>query len=129
MATLIGLIACYGAKMLRPFSMPSDSVAIKPIYPIKPIEHKNRKNLRDELQMSDFPEMQYKDEGDQVELGPDARALDLWQVVYRSSRQPLATRMRGAAIALPFESPKLTATAVSSMDGEHFAAMLGAGHC
>jgi hypothetical protein len=46
------------------------------------------------------------------------------QVVYRSSRQPLATRMRGAAIALPFESPKLTATAVSSMDGEHFGAML-----
>ena len=98
--------------------------AIKPINPIKPIKHKNRKNLRDELQMSDFPKMEYKDEGDQVELGPDARALDLLQVVYRSSRQPLAVRMRAAALAIPFESPKLTAMAVSSMDGDHFAAML-----
>lgn len=46
------------------------------------------------------------------------------QKVYRSSKLPLPVRMRAAAIALPFESPKLTAMAVSSMNGEHFAAML-----
>jgi hypothetical protein len=32
--------------------------------------------------------------------------------------------MRAAAFAIPFESPKLTAMAVSSMNGDHFAAML-----
>jgi hypothetical protein len=32
--------------------------------------------------------------------------------------------MRAAALAIPFESPKLTATAVSAMDGEHFASLL-----
>ena len=32
--------------------------------------------------------------------------------------------MRAAAIALPFESPKLTAMAVNALSGQNFAAML-----
>jgi|SRR6476660_4466326 len=74
--------------------------------------------------MSDFPEIEYEPEESEVELAPDENSLDFLQKVYRSSRQPLAVRMRAAAIALPFESPKLTAMAVSSMNGEHFVAML-----
>ena len=68
---------------------------------------------------------QQRDDGSaELELAPDETSLDFLQKVYRSSGQPLATRMRAAAIALPFESPKLTAMAVSSMNGDHFAAML-----
>jgi hypothetical protein len=53
-----------------------------------------------------------------------ASALDYLQDVYRGRRVAEHSRMRAAMAALPFESPKLTATAVSSMDGDHFAAML-----
>ena len=74
--------------------------------------------------MSDFPEIEYEPEESEVELAPDENSLDFLQKVYRSSRQPLAVRMRAAAIALPFESPKLTAMAVSSMNGKHFASLL-----
>ena len=65
-----------------------------------------------------------EEERELLEVAEDETSLDFLQKVYRSSRQPLSTRMRAAAIALPFESPKLTAMAVSSMNGEHFAAML-----
>ena len=75
--------------------------------------------------MSDFPEMEYEpEESAELELAPDEASLDFLQKVYRSSRQPLAVRMRAAALAIPFESPKLTAMAVSSMNGNDFAAML-----
>ena len=68
---------------------------------------------------------QQRDDGSaELELAPDEASLDFLQKVYRSSRQPLSVRMRAAAIALPFESPKLTAVATSNMNGEHFAAML-----
>jgi len=59
-----------------------------------------------------------------AEDGEPRSALEYCQDVYRGRRQADPWRMRAAMAALPFESPKLTATAVSSMDGEHFAALL-----
>jgi hypothetical protein len=59
------------------------------------------------------------DEGERT-LG----SLEFLQAIYRDTQAPLSVRMRAAIEALPFESPKLSATAI--VQGQDFAALLDA---
>jgi hypothetical protein len=65
--------------------------------------------------MSNFPEMEYMESGELelIELGPDETSLSLLQRVYRSTKQPIARRIRAAMAALPMEHPKLGAVATA----------------
>ena len=51
-------------------------------------------------------------------------SLQLLQAIYKDKKQPLNVRVRCAIEALPFEVPKLSATAITSMDEKSFAAQL-----
>ena len=50
--------------------------------------------------------------------------LEFLEAVYLNNDLPLSVRMRAAVECAPYVHPKLTAIATSSMDGDHFAAML-----
>ena len=61
-------------------------------------------------------------EEDQIEEGPEGEtSLQLMQNVYRDRKLPLSVRVRCAVEAAPYENPKLSATAITSMDGKSFA--------
>jgi hypothetical protein len=51
-------------------------------------------------------------------------SLKLLQAIYKDKKQPLNVRVRCAIEALPFEVPKLSATAIATMDGQSFAEAL-----
>jgi len=54
------------------------------------------------------------EEQEAIHIAPNATALDLLQIVYRSAALPLPVRMRAAMAAIPYESPRLQVTAVVS---------------
>jgi hypothetical protein len=60
-----------------------------------------------------FPPMEYKEAAPIVFF--NGCALEFLQATYRDPTQSLHTRMRAAIAALPFESPKLQATAIIGM--------------
>jgi hypothetical protein len=51
-------------------------------------------------------------------------SLQLLQAIYRDKKQPLNVRVRCAIESLPYENPKLSATAIATMDGATFAQAL-----
>ena len=62
---------------------------------------------------SGFPDLVYKPSDDKLlDLGPEAISLDLLRAVYRDPTQQLSIRIRCAMACLPFETPKLLATAI-----------------
>jgi hypothetical protein len=70
----------------------------------------------------DEGEVEYREVVAALEL--PGSALEMLQAVYRDPMQPLSVRIRAAREALPFESPKLSATAITTMDGKSFAEAL-----
>jgi len=54
----------------------------------------------------------------------DITAHRLLQSIYRDEEVALPVRMRATVESLPYETPKLSATAIATMDGKSFAEAL-----
>ena len=61
---------------------------------------------------------------EEPEVPEGETSLKLLQAIYKDKKQPLNVRVRCAIEALPFETPKLSATAITSMNGNSFAEAL-----
>jgi hypothetical protein len=57
-------------------------------------------------------------------MSKEPEPLDFLKAVYLNEQLPLSVRMRAAIEAAPYVHPKLSAMAVSSLDGASFAAHL-----
>ena len=58
------------------------------------------------------------------ENDPPITSLEYLQSVYRDPNRPENVRIRCAVESLPYENPKLSATAIATMDGKSFAEAL-----
>jgi hypothetical protein len=56
--------------------------------------------------------------------GVEIKALEYLQSIYRNALEATTVRMRAAIECLPFENPKLSATAIGHFDGQTFAEAL-----
>jgi hypothetical protein len=64
----------------------------------------------------------FVEEGEGLEVSPDATPVDFLCAIYRDARQPMHRRLKAAIEAAPYCHPQLKATAV--ILGSNFAARL-----
>jgi hypothetical protein len=61
---------------------------------------------------------------EEIELASHEDALEFWDKVMRSTRQPMVRRMKAAELRAQYRYPRIGVVATSSMTSEDFGAML-----